>query len=63
MNQIEAVKTQCPYCGELIEVLIDCSESQQSYIEDCQVCCCPILFDVAVDENGEIHLELKQENE
>lgn len=41
----------CPYCGEIITVLIDDSVPHQRYIEDCQVCCRPIEFDVAV--NGE----------
>ncbi|HEY0893029.1 MAG TPA: CPXCG motif-containing cysteine-rich protein, partial [Cellvibrio sp.] len=28
----------CPYCGEPISVLVDCSLEQQTYVEDCQVC-------------------------
>lgn len=36
----------CPFCGETITVLVDCSEDAQSYIEDCSVCCRPILLDV-----------------
>lgn len=39
MNALEPRDIQCPYCGETIEVLIDCSVSEQRYIEDCQVCC------------------------
>ena len=41
----------CPYCGEVITVLIDGSVPHQEYIEDCQVCCRPIDF--IVDVNGE----------
>jgi len=37
MNELVVSKVQCPYCGEQIEVLIDCSVSHQSYIEDCPV--------------------------
>ncbi|MGB5398339.1 MAG: CPXCG motif-containing cysteine-rich protein, partial [Gammaproteobacteria bacterium] len=29
----------CPYCGEKIELFIDSSIDEQSYIEDCSVCC------------------------
>jgi len=43
---------QCPYCGESIEILIDASIPQQSYSEDCQVCCRPIDIDVSIDEDG-----------
>ena len=35
-------KINCPYCGELIEVLVDPSEAAQEYVEDCFVCCRPI---------------------
>ncbi|MDO5978259.1 CPXCG motif-containing cysteine-rich protein [Flavivirga spongiicola] len=36
----------CPYCWERISVLIDNSISKQSYIEDCEVCCNPILVSI-----------------
>lgn len=51
-NQLAEVDIQCPYCWESIGVLIDCSVDQQEYVEDCQVCCHPIEFDVAVDSEG-----------
>ena len=33
---------QCPYCWEDISMLLDPSIGNQSYIEDCEVCCNPI---------------------
>ncbi len=33
---------QCPYCWEEISMILDSSIRQQSYIEDCEVCCNPI---------------------
>jgi hypothetical protein len=39
---------QCPYCGENLEIQVDCSEGSQSYIEDCQVCCCAIEMRLTV---------------
>jgi hypothetical protein len=33
---------QCPYCWEEISMLLDPSVEQQSYVEDCEVCCNPI---------------------
>ena len=42
----------CPYCGEPFETLIDLSAGSSSYVEDCQVCCQPIEFRVAVDPGG-----------
>lgn len=33
---------QCPYCWEQISMLIDTSQREQTYIEDCEICCNPI---------------------
>lgn len=44
---------QCPYCWESISMLIDVSQSQQRYIEDCEVCCNPIQLQINI-ENQEI---------
>jgi len=63
MNTLEEKTVQCPYCGESIDVLIDCSISHQNYIEDCQVCCRPVIFDVTVGNEGELRIELTHENE
>jgi hypothetical protein len=52
VNRLEQKNIQCPYCWESINVLIDCSIEAQEYIEDCQVCCHPINFNVQVDEDG-----------
>jgi hypothetical protein len=43
----------CPYCFEEISILVDPSERNQEYIEDCEVCCNPISFEIGVFE-GEI---------
>jgi hypothetical protein len=32
----------CPHCGEVFPLQIDTSQSEQSFIEDCTVCCRPI---------------------
>ena len=43
---------QCPYCGEVSELVIDLSIRSQTYIEDCQVCCRPMKLNVLVDDQG-----------
>lgn len=45
---------QCPYCGESFETNVDASAGSQEYIEDCQVCCRPIVFTVTADDDGDI---------
>lgn len=44
----------CPYCGEAFETAIDASAGSQEYIEDCYVCCRPIVFDLEVDHTGRL---------
>ena len=63
MNQVVLRSIFCPYCGEAIDVLIDCSVEEQSYIEDCQVCCCPIEFHVRVPIEAEPVVLVKGGNE
>ena len=63
MNELKERIILCPYCGENIRVLIDCSVSQQNYIEDCQVCCRPINFNVTVLGDGGVDVVITNENE
>ena len=63
MNAEEEVEVQCPYCSEVITVLVDCSVPQQTYIEDCQVCCRPITFHTNVSESEELAVSVAHENE
>ncbi|MBF7730379.1 CPXCG motif-containing cysteine-rich protein [Pseudomonas sp. N040] len=46
---LESEDYQCPYCGEWVEALLDLSGGDQQYIEDCPVCCRPILFELRTD--------------
>lgn len=61
MLPIETV--HCPYCGESLQIAIDDSVEQQQYIEDCQVCCKPILLRVSVAADGRIWVQARAENE
>ena len=63
MNELDPREIYCPYCGEMIEVLIDTSELPQHYIEDCQVCCRPINFYISEDYEGDITLRISHEND
>ena len=44
---------QCPYCWEQISMLVDTSVKQQSYVEDCEVCCNPIDIEITT-QSGEV---------
>ncbi|MDA9557076.1 CPXCG motif-containing cysteine-rich protein [Vibrio sp.] len=58
---IEERMVECPYCCETLTVLINREDIDNDYIEDCQVCCKPILFQVSADEANELTIDLSQE--
>ena len=43
MNLIESHEALCPHCGEPINLTLDLSVPEQSYVEDCSVCCQPMV--------------------
>ena len=43
----------CPYCWQTISMVLDDSVPEQTYVEDCEVCCQPIEVSYAV-EDGEL---------
>ena len=62
MNYLEEKPISCPYCGTVITVLIDCSISQQSYVEDCHICCQPMVLDVDTGSENGISVQARREN-
>ncbi len=39
----------CPYCWQEISFILDPSVAEQSYVEDCEVCCRPIRIEYTSD--------------
>lgn len=62
MHSVEEVSTFCPYCGEPITLLIDGSVPDQEYIEDCEVCCRPMVVSYKVFGKDEVVLNVAQED-
>jgi len=53
----------CAFCGEINTTFVDLSAgSQQSYVEDCQVCCRPNVLFLHVDEET-LDVEIDSEPE
>ena len=63
MRALSEKPLNCPYCGEPISVIVDHSVGVQEYIEDCQVCCRPLVLSIAIDEDGEASVIARYENE
>ena len=40
----------CPYCWQEISMVLDASVSDQTYIEDCEICCRPISIRYTVED-------------
>jgi hypothetical protein len=61
---LELHTVNCPYCGESFETNVDASGGSQEYIEDCAVCCRPIVFTLIADADGNLlNLETRCEND
>lgn len=63
LHPLEESTIHCPYCGESITVLIDCSVDEQQYIEDCEVCCRPIEFHLRIIDSDNYELNVNTEND
>jgi len=63
INQLTETSITCPYCGERIDVLLDPTDLEQQYIEDCQVCCKPINFLVFENMDEELSVSVSSDDE
>jgi len=73
MNGLETVQIQCPWCWEIIDLVVDLSANrslnddfsdvEQEYVEDCSVCCRPITVKTAISHNGDLQIEVDREND
>ncbi len=60
---LQETNAPCPYCGEVIDLLLDVSVSEQDYIEDCSVCCRPLSIRLCVDGQGGYRVEVRREDD
>jgi hypothetical protein len=64
MTPIELYETQCPWCGHPLALEIDCSAGDQRYIEDCDVCCQPIVVsvDLGATEEPSLYVDCRRDD-
>ena len=63
LQNLQTAFIQCPYCGQQIEVIVDCSVGRQQYIEDCSVCCRPISLSVVASPGEVESIQARTEDE
>lgn len=61
MDCLQEKPISCPWCGERFSVLLDLSVPHQNYVEDCEVCCAPIVFDVTVQDENDVAVTVSRE--
>lgn len=54
MRPVEFVDFACPWCGEPGETTVDMVSGDLEWIEDCAVCCAPIVFHRMDSEDEEV---------
>ena len=62
MEDLQTAVIVCPYCWESIEVLVDCSVNHQEYVEDCSVCCRPIVITVVSSPGEVVSIDVRAED-
>ncbi len=52
----------CPSCGEEIHVPVDLAAGKrQQYVEDCPVCCSPVVLRLEYSEDGSWRIDSEAE--
>jgi hypothetical protein len=59
----EEHEATCPYCWETIALELDLSAGDQTYTEDCPVCCQPLLVRLSVAPDGGYAVDVAREND
>ena len=60
---LETTFVDCPYCGERIEIVVDTSADEGDYVEDCEVCCRPLVIALTTDDSGDTRVTVRTEND
>ncbi len=59
MSSLRETHFQCPYCWQKISMLLEPINEPQKYIEDCEVCCQPILVNYLIQDDEVLNLNVQ----
>jgi hypothetical protein len=63
-HELVWIAIDCPHCGERYDAPADPSGGSTSYVEDCAVCCRPIVVALDVDpEDGAVAARFRREQD
>ena len=52
----------CASCGEDIVIPVDPTQgTHQEYVEDCPICCCPMVIRIEIDADGDVQCDAYRE--
>lgn len=60
--ELIAVGVQCPHCWEHFEALVE-SQGDQEYVEDCHICCRPLVLTVDLTDPEAPSVSVTPEND
>ena len=60
INDLIEHRFTCPYCWESITMLLDPTIDRQSYVEDCEVCCNPVVLRFCVENDAVVEFDAEQ---
>lgn len=63
MNPEQETQIICPYCSSPLTLLLDISAGDQTLVEDCEVCCQPIVLQLHIDNGNLLSCEASREND
>ena len=59
-DEIVEHRFTCPYCWESITMLLDLTAMDQSYVEDCEVCCNPVSLRFRAEDGCVVFFDAQQ---
>lgn len=62
MEALQTISLQCPNCWERVEIVVDYEDAEQEIIEDCSVCCSPMIIALHAGDDEELQAEARPEN-
>ncbi|MEQ9511013.1 MAG: CPXCG motif-containing cysteine-rich protein [Alloalcanivorax xenomutans] len=63
MDALIPVPVQCPHCWQYFDALVDVSQGDHEYVEDCHVCCQPLVLTVFLPNPETPEVSVRPENE